>query len=87
MLIHSQDRKSLNPIGKIDIMEGNGFFYLENFPFRGAGEEIGRYETESRCLEILDEIQDAFTRYQQIQSVLGPSFMFDAPKVYQMPEK
>jgi hypothetical protein len=58
MLIRSQDRKSLNPIGKIDIMAGNGFFYLENFPFRGAGEEIGRYETESRCLEILDEIEE-----------------------------
>ena len=85
MLIRSQDRKTLMPIGTLEY-GAKPYPHIEN-TFDGVGGLIGKYTSESRCLEILDEIQEMFTQYQQIQSGLGPSFMFDAPKVFQMPEK
>ena len=54
----------------------------------GCLEELGEYESKERCLEILDEIQkECSTYYKSTGGFNMPAFLFDTPKVYQMPEK
>jgi hypothetical protein len=89
MLIRSQDKANLVPLGKVHILEGNGFFMIYDEPFYKGGTEIGRYEAESRCLEILDEIEDQF-QYSNHFSGSGMSSYGCQDwhyGVYQMPEK
>ncbi|MBD5509963.1 MAG: long-chain fatty acid--CoA ligase [Lachnospiraceae bacterium] len=54
----------------------------------GCLETLGEYETKERCLAILDEIQQKFSSYYNPSGGGNIStFLFDMPKVYQMPEK
>lgn len=54
----------------------------------GCLDKIGEYESKERCLEILDEIQKVCTSYYNSSGGSNISaFLFDMPKVYQMPEK
>lgn len=54
----------------------------------GCLEELGEYESKERCIEILDEIQQKFSSYHNPSGASNLSaFLFDMPKVYQMPEK
>jgi len=54
----------------------------------GCLEEIGEYESKERCLEILDEMQAAFSSYYKSTCGLNiPDMMFDMPTLYEMPEK
>ena len=57
--------------------------------------DLGKYESRARCLEILDEIQDACGSYARLDGgaalIRGglnvqPS-VFVIPRVYEMPEK
>jgi hypothetical protein len=89
MMIRTQDRKDLVPLGKVGIEKGNEFFLIRNYPFVGAGTDCGHYASEARCLEVLDEIQNDF-RYTNHFSGCGIN-SFDCQSwecgVYQMPEK
>jgi hypothetical protein len=88
MMIRSQDKANLVPLGKVHILEGNGFFMIYDEPFYKGATEVGRYDSESRCLEILDEIQKMVSQYVTTQNGLGViNFAFEYPKVYEMPEK
>lgn len=75
MLIRSQDRKAFVPLGIISVeslASGEDFVdaFLEEKPyeskfaifsdFRGLKISLGEYESEARCLEILDEIQNEY---------------------------
>lgn len=72
MLIRSQDRKTLMPIGTLECGT-KPYPHIEN-TFDGVGGSVGKYASESRCLEILDDIQEMSTRdFHQ--------------NVFQMPEK
>lgn len=90
MMIRSQDRTHLIPLGKVYTVEGNGFYAIYDEPAYGIGAEIGRYASESRCLEILDEIQDKFSFCNHF---FGSGVDSDSDYqnwnygVYQMPEK
>ena len=72
MLIRSQDKKTLMPIGTLEY-GAKPYPHIEN-TFDGVGGLIGKYDSESRCLEILDEIQTVFDSH-------------DRNNVFQMPEK
>ena len=86
-MIRTQDRMSLVPIGKVSIEKGNGFFTIRNYPFVGGGTNCGCYNSEARCLEVLDEIQKSFGNYMRVDVNNVPTKLFDYPKIYEMPEK
>ena len=49
---------------------------------------LGVYESKERCLEIMDEIQiECGKCYESTGGFSMPNMLFEAPKVYQMPEK
>jgi hypothetical protein len=72
IMIRSQDKETLMPIGTLEI----GYLtypHIDN-TFGDIGKTIGKYKSKLRCFEILDEIQKEFQyRYHD--------------GVYQMPEK
>lgn len=61
----------------------------------GCLEELGRYESKERCIEVLDEIQKVCGSYLYAEGSAGlirgsvptPPMAADIPHVYQMPEK
>ena len=94
MMIRSQDREILVPLNRPIYVSGRQVIYCEEIE-SSNGSLIGNYASESRCLEILDEIQKMYSGYLSVnggQSVLQGGgmvqpFAFIPPKVYQMPEK
>lgn len=97
MMIRSQDREKLYPLMKGIYVYGTtvnmdlGFSAVDN----GGDVLLGEYDSNARCIEILDEIQSKYNTY--ISSRGGESLMvgggvfqpfaFTPPKVYEMPEK
>ena len=90
MLIRSQDRKKLYPLTH-GLYYDSGVSILMDLGFSVDGNGdllLGKYASESRCLEILDEIQKMASQYVTSQNGFGAiNFAFEYPKVYQMPEK
>ena len=91
MLIRSQDRKKLYPLTH-GLYYDSGVSILVDLGFSvdGTGDLLlGKYNSESRCLEILDEIQRDF-QYANHYSGSGVNCI-DCQDwtygVYQMPEK
>lgn len=85
MMIRSQDKKKLYPLTK-GIYYDSGVSILMDLGFSVDGNGdllLGRYESESRCLEILDEIQKAFEDGSHA-AINGTGWNYG---VYQMPEK
>ena len=60
--IRSQDKTSLRKVQGLNITCGEEGFYIEEYDT----DTLGRYKTQERALEVLDEIQ----------SLLMPKFMF-----------
>ena len=83
----------LIPLGKVTIMQLGKVVLVEGpdndfFAILISGDIAGKYATEARCLEVLDEIQKLAAQYITTQNGLGViNFAFDYPKVYEMPEK
>ena len=77
MLIRSQDREILVPFNRPIYVSGRQVIYCEEIE-SSNGSLLGNYASESRCLEILDEIQAEF---QYVRNVT------ENQEVYQMPEK
>jgi hypothetical protein len=61
----------------------------------GCLEEIGKYESKERCIEILDEIEKLCGQYLYSEGSMGfirgttatPPMVAVTPRIYQMPEK
>lgn len=90
MLIRSQDREKLYPLTHGLYIYGNTVNMDLGFSADGNTGDVllGEYETEARCLEILDEIQAEFQYVRNVTDNQGAvHFVYDPPKVYQMPEK
>lgn len=83
--IRSQDRGSLIKADNLGLF-GNRIVFIPNRP-TGGRMTIGRYKTEERALEVLDEIQELF---EPTTITLDGKYMetrqLDA-FVYEMPEK
>lgn len=87
MLIRSQDREILVPLNRPLYVSGRQVIYCEEIE-SSNGSLLGNYASESRCLEILDEIQAEFQYVRNVTDNQGAvHFIYEPPKVYQMPEK
>jgi hypothetical protein len=89
MMIRSQDRKKLYPLTKGLYYDGGVSIMMDlGFSVDGTGDLLlGKYESKSRCLAILDEIQKMFSQYVEVRNGRVPFNFLDWPKVYEMPEK
>lgn len=92
MMIRSQDRKTLMPIEMLSIGWPDQSIIMHGqegkTPIFNSNVLFGLYESEARCLEVLDEIQKMASQYLNVVNGLGvTNFAFNYPKVYQMPEK
>lgn len=91
MMIRSQDRKWLVPLNRgvyvrSDDSAKDYQILLDNGDPAGNGDlPLGKYPSEARCLEVLDEIQKAFENYMRADVNNVPTHLFDYPKVYEMP--
>ena len=88
MLIRSQDRKSLVPLNRPLYASSREIIYQDEEE-GSNGWRMGSYASESRCLEILDEIQREFQYINHFSgSGVNSSDCQDWDyAVYQMPEK
>ena len=70
--VRSQDKCYLRKITGVYITGGDDGYYIEEYDT----DTLGKYKTEQRALEVLEEIQDILIDYAKISSV-----------VYQMPKE
>lgn len=88
MMIRSQDKFRLVPFNRPLVIFQNAIFSNEEIS-ESDGVLLGKYASESRCIEILDEIQSNF-QYANHYSGSGVNCI-DCQNweygVYQMPEK
>ena len=91
MLILSQDKKSIynfNNIISIQIEEGYNGFKLIVYGAITDYTSLGKYKTEERAKEVLEEIICKYAEYAEISSLSsGISGIFELHKIYRMPEK
>lgn len=97
MMIRSQDRKKLYPLTNGLYYDGGTSVLMDlGFSVDGTGDLLlGTYNSEARCLEILDEIQQMYQSYLSCDGgnpyLMGsngyPPFAFNQPKVFEMPKK
>lgn len=92
--IRSQDKSSIVKVDNLYVSVGNYIcYYVEkgkevpNTYYRPSG-ELGRYKTQKRAIEVLDEIQDElissdFMPIEKNEEVLTCG----SARVYEMPEK
>lgn len=76
--IRSQDREELRPNPRLGIEKNmNSWYIVDRYAF-DSSYALGRYKTEKRAIEVLDEIQDLLQN-----AYVGGSNRI----VYQMPEE
>ena len=84
--IRSQDRTFLRKVNTIGIVEGRDFWSIDE----NITVSFGKYKTEERALEVLDEIQNIFSlkienkSYEEADLILKAK-MLDS--CYQMPKE
>lgn len=87
MMIRSQDGTNFTPLGKVSLFS----FALGDEPtaILNDGDIMGRYESEARCMEVLDEIQNAFqySNHYSGSGVNSSDCQDWTYGVFQMPEK
>jgi hypothetical protein len=59
MMIRSQDGFRLVPLNRPLVIFQGSIFYCDEIP-ESDGVRLGTYDSEKRCIEILDEIQKEF---------------------------
>lgn len=91
--IRSQDKRSLVKVDNLYVSVGNYICYyvekgkeIPNTYYRPSG-ELGRYESEERALEVLDEIQDIIISTSIIPLENNDAITCGSAKVYEMPEE
>ena len=98
MLIMSQNRKCLFNLEKAgtlflsscygDYEEGKPVKVLASFPLaEDVTENLGEYESESRAMEVLEDIASQYKHHTRTSQRNSLVFAFAPPKVYKMPEK
>lgn len=81
MMIRSQDKRVLVPIGSLTISDFQGKSTIENTN-SDMSVVLGYYVSDSRCIEILDEIEERYRDYSEYGQL-----QVDIPKVYWMPKE
>lgn len=89
LLIRSQNKNRLVKVDDLysDNFSGDGWYRIYSMPNE---EELGKYLTKERALEILDEIQSLFGPFSSIQipySKKSLKLQELSTYVYKMPEK
>lgn len=88
MMIRSQDRIKLVPLNRGIVIFQNSIIYNDEIS-ESDGILLGTYESESRCIEILDEVQKEFqySNHYAGSGVNSSECQTWGYGVYQMPEK
>lgn len=86
MLIRSQDGKKIVPLNRPISVFNQRIYYCDE-QSESEGCVLGKYNSDSRCLEILDEIQHEFQYSNHFSSTGRDDCPYDRYGVYQMPEK
>ena len=89
MIIVSQDKTEIVNFDNITkIAEKDGKIGISSKAFDSNYEEIGKYKTEERAKEVLQEIIEEYKKYVQIESIKeGTLNIAMIPKVYEMPKE
>lgn len=88
MMIRSQDKKWLTPFDKPIYVRSDDdakeyCIAMDNGDPKGYGDlTLDKYAPESRCIEILDEIEERYRDYSECGQL-----EVDIPKVYWMPKE
>lgn len=88
MIIVSQDKKMIinfNRISEITV-DDNDVLITDDI-YKSYGERIGKYETEERAKEVLQEIVELYLMKDLIIGDVGYNNVVNYPKVYEMPEE
>lgn len=106
MIIVSQSKKMVVNFEISQILEvntpeawGQGFYSIDTYPNTEDSQKfhirLGKYDTEERAKEVLQEIVKVFSSYLQLNG--GPAILqgqidiqpniFNIPKVYEMPKE
>ena len=83
--IRSQDRKKLVKSGYLTIFLSDTNWFIYSDTTTGEPFGVGKYKTEERALEILDEIQDILNPTGLRGSLIGVNQI--NTYVYQMPKE
>lgn len=82
--IRSQDRKKLVKSGYLTIFLSDTNWFIYSDTTTGEPFEIGKYKTEERALEVLDEIQDILNPNGLKGSIINASrintYVYEMPK-------
>ena len=85
LLIRSQDREMIVPLNKpVYVINQKICYGVERY---GANAIVLGEYSSPRCLEVLDEIQDAFQYANHFTGTGLEDCPYDGYGVYQMPEK
>lgn len=91
--IRSQDKKSLRIVSNINIILENGKWFICNYTGI-ANIKLGKYESEKRALEVLDEIQNKMKEIYILEHCKLPknscyeqSLAMTDFNIYEMPKK
>lgn len=100
MIIISQNKNSIvnfDNVSELKIIYGGTIVMFDNAydNQNDCSDILGKYETEERAKEVLEEIVKVFSSYLQLSG--GPALIqrqmdiqpniFNIPKVYEMPER
>ena len=95
MIIVSQNKDiianfdNIESIDTVADLDGTGEVpYKIHYETSSKREELGKYQTEERAKEVLQEIIDKFMEYGQIQNLAGDiKQVCEMPKKYEMPKE
>lgn len=93
MIIVSQDKTEIINFDNVNTLRVTKTGFIVSYENTYKAEDdcsniLGKYKTESRAKEVLNEIKEKYTEYAKISNVSGDiRQVFILPKVYEMPKE
>lgn len=86
MWIRSQDGKTLAKVTRLAVVGRT----IQNLPATGIEDDydvMGKYESEERAIEVLDEIENQLFKYTELHEKANDYHKITKHIVFQMPEE